>query len=183
VCGFISKHFLGMIRAVTVFKKRWINKMSAKQNSLFTYQLLSQLVNIGALRSAFSHWCKSLAIPENVAADLVLVLDELITNIVEYGYHGLANGRIDLSARLEQHCVILTLRDYAFAFNPCEFPAANIAESVETRRIGGLGIHFVREKTTHMSYQRLSIDGHPANQLEIRKCWANDGPVERPSSS
>lgn len=166
-----------MLRAAAGFKNRWINKMAAKQKSLFAYQLLSQLVNIDALRSAFSHWCESVAIPGNVIADLVLVLDELVTNIVEHAYQGNANGCIELIARVEHCCVILTLRDYAFAFNPCEVAAANIEESVETRSIGGLGLYFVREKTNSMSYQRVSVGEHQANQLEIRKCWAADSPL------
>ena len=150
--------------------------MPAKQNSVFTHQLLSQLVNINALRSAFLHWCESLTIPRNVAADLVLVLDELITNIIEHAYRGNANGRIELTARAEQSCVILTVRDYAFAFNPCEVAAANITENVDTRKIGGLGLYFVREKTNHMSYERLNVGGHQANQLVIRRYWSADTP-------
>jgi serine/threonine-protein kinase RsbW len=149
--------------------------MPAKQNRVFSYQLISQVKNISALTLAFNIWCKDMLIPVKAVNELTLVIDELLTNIIEHGYRGEANKKIELNAQLEKHCVALTVRDYAFPFNPCQVTAANTAQSLESRNIGGLGLHFVKSKISSMIYEQINRDGrHHANQLKIHKCWADE---------
>jgi len=97
---------------------------------------------------------------------LNLVLDELITNIISYGYDDLDPHEIHLHLRAEPKRLTAILRDDGRAFNPlAEAPAAILEGSVEDRPIGGLGIHFMRTLMDEVSYQR---DGHH-NRLTLVK--------------
>ena len=97
---------------------------------------------------------------------LNLVLDELITNIISYGYDDDRPHEIQLKLRAEPGLLITVLRDDGKPFNPLlEAPAAILEGSVEDRPIGGLGIHFMRTLMDEVAYQRE--EGH--NQLTLIK--------------
>ena len=95
-----------------------------------------------------------------------LVLDELLTNIVSYGYDDGLTHEISLRLRAEPGSLTAILRDDGKPFNPLEeAPAAVLDGSIEDRPIGGLGIHFMRTLMDEVTYQRQ--DGY--NQLILIK--------------
>ncbi|MBK8639857.1 MAG: ATP-binding protein [Chromatiaceae bacterium] len=97
---------------------------------------------------------------------LNLVLDELLTNIVSYGYDDDLTHEIGLRLRAEPGHLTAILTDDGKPFNPLEeAPAAILDGSIEDRPIGGLGIHFMRTLMDEVAYQRQ--DGH--NQLILIK--------------
>ena len=97
---------------------------------------------------------------------LNLVLDELLTNIVSYGYDDDLTHEIGLRLRAEPGHLTAVLTDDGKPFNPLEeAPAAILDGSIEDRPIGGLGIHFMRTLMDEVAYQRQ--DGH--NQLILIK--------------
>ncbi len=97
---------------------------------------------------------------------LNLVLDELLTNIVSYGYDDALPHEIRLRLRAEPGHLTAILTDDGKPFNPLkEAPAAVLDGSVEDRPIGGLGIHFMRTLMDEVTYQRQ--DG--CNQLTLIK--------------
>lgn len=97
---------------------------------------------------------------------LNLVLDELLTNIVSYGYDDGLPHEIRLRLRAEPGHLTAILTDDGKPFNPLkEAPAAVLDGSVEDRPIGGLGIHFMRTLMDEVTYQRQ--DGY--NQLTLIK--------------
>jgi len=104
---------------------------------------------------------------------LNLVLDELITNIVSYGYEDADPHEIRLWLRAEPGRLTVVLSDDGKAFNPLEqAPKAILEGSIEERPIGGLGIHFMRTLMDEVSYERR--DGH--NHLTmIKHLGKNEG--------
>ncbi len=97
---------------------------------------------------------------------LNLVLDELLTNIVSYGYDDDLTHEISLRLRAEPGHLTAVLTDDGKPFNPLEeAPAAILDGSIEDRQIGGLGIHFMRTLMDEVTYQRQG--GH--NQLTLIK--------------
>ena len=97
---------------------------------------------------------------------LNLVLDELITNIVSYGYDADQPHEIHLRLRAEPGRLMAVLSDDGKPFNPLEeAPAAVLEGSIEDRPIGGLGIHFMRTLMDEVAYERAQ--GH--NRLTLIK--------------
>lgn len=97
---------------------------------------------------------------------LNLVLDELITNIVSYGYDDDRPHEIHLRLRAEPGRLKAILSDDGKPFNPLEeAPVAVLEGSIEDRPIGGLGIHFMRTLMDEVAYEREA--GH--NRLTLIK--------------
>ncbi len=93
-----------------------------------------------------------------------LVLEELITNTIKYGYEDAGQHSIAVDLFLEPSQVVLRLADDGRPFNPLDLPAPQTDGALEDRRVGGLGIHLVRSLAANMSYRREA----DRNLVEVR---------------
>lgn len=86
--------------------------------------------------------------------EINLILDELVTNIVSYAYDDNDIHMIDIL--LEQNNGIINIQtiDDGKEFNPLEKEEVKLDMSLDERKIGGLGIHIVKQKTDEISYER-----------------------------
>ncbi|MFZ4547213.1 MAG: ATP-binding protein [Bacteroidales bacterium] len=109
---------------------------------------LEALANV--LESLSDEW----NIPVNVSLNLNLVLEELVTNIIFYGYDDTDEHSITIYLSYNQNIVQLQIEDDGRAFNPLVYSEPDIDASIENREIGGLGIHFVRKIMDNCSYNR-----------------------------
>lgn len=106
--------------------------------------------------------------------ELVLAVNEAITNILVHGYHS-QPGNIEMAVEREGHKLIVILGDHAPLFDPTQAPAADVTSPLDQRPPGGLGIHMMRQLTDELIY-RVTNDGE--NQLWLVKHHAiPDQPV------
>ena len=84
---------------------------------------------------------------------LNLVLDELITNIIEHG-GGCAKCPIEIHIEKTDCQVKVQLTDGGPPFDPTQCKTADVTTAVENRKCGGLGILFVRKFSDQCSYNR-----------------------------
>ena len=85
---------------------------------------------------------------------VVLALDELLTNIISYGYSDTGEHVIRLSLTLRPGGLDIVLIDDGSPFNPLDAPSPDNTVAPEDRRIGGLGIHLVRKTMDSAAYER-----------------------------
>ena len=98
--------------------------------------------------------------------EINLVLEEYITNLVNYGYHDRENHDIIIEILKEETQLKIIIIDDAGPFNILETPDnEDVEKPVGERRIGGLGIHFIKKLTDQLEYQ--SVGG--MNRLEMVK--------------
>ena len=83
-----------------------------------------------------------------------LVLEEMITNIVKYGYDDMARHKIQTALRVDGGMVTIVLEDDGHAFDPLAAPPPDVRQPLENRPIGGLGIHLARKMAESMEYRR-----------------------------
>lgn len=87
------------------------------------------------------------------AVDLDVILEEIVTNILKYG--GLPAGEeactIDLT--LEGSQLTARVSDLGKPFDPLVMPEVDTGQPIESRPIGGLGIHFVKKLTDSQHYE------------------------------
>jgi len=95
-------------------------------------------------------------IPLKDTMNLNLVLEELFTNIVFYGYTDQLSHEILIQMSLDQDQITVSLEDDGREFNPLTVPEPDRSGQIEDRKIGGLGIFFVRNFTDDVTYQRLN---------------------------
>lgn len=93
--------------------------------------------------------------PKNIF-ELNLILDELITNIISYAYEDDSDHIIELDINKEKDELKIQLIDDGKEFNPLEKEEVKLDQDLDERKIGGLGIHIVKEKTDEIKYKRES---------------------------
>jgi len=93
-------------------------------------------------------------ISDKATFDLHLILEEFLTNIIKYGYGDKAEHTITVKIALTDGAISASIEDDGIPFNPLDAPEPDVHESLETRRIGGLGIFLVRKLTDVIAYER-----------------------------
>jgi serine/threonine-protein kinase RsbW len=117
--------------------------------------LTSELEEIGRLAEIIEAWAEDLDLPMKTVMETNLMLDELITNVISYGYRSEPGHPIDVSISIEGALMTIRLADKAPAFDPLQSETPDVTADIDDRDIGGLGIHFVRKLSQSMHYSRV----------------------------
>jgi len=83
-----------------------------------------------------------------------LAVEELVTNIIKYGYDDTEKHEVVVHLSLEGTRLQIVIEDEGHEFNPFDRPTPDIHAPVEERQIGGLGIHFVKNLLDSCDYRR-----------------------------
>ena len=120
-------------------------------------KLPNSLAALTELHAVAGEFCRQWAIHPDIAFKVDLVLDELFTNIVRYGYDD--NGFHEIVVRFKggHDRIRISIEDDARHFNPLLAPEVDIDAPASERRIGGLGIHLVRNLMDQVRYQRRPV--------------------------
>jgi anti-sigma regulatory factor (Ser/Thr protein kinase) len=90
---------------------------------------------------------------------LRLVIEEIATNIVKYGYEQDAPGVIQLQYAHEHGMLRVVIRDRGRPFDPRAHPDPDMGADPATRQIGGLGLFLVRESVDELQYSHDHASG------------------------
>ena len=83
-----------------------------------------------------------------------LILEEYITNLINYGYHDHENHEIIIGISRDGNQLKIEITDDAGPFNILETPEnEDIDKPLEERKIGGLGIHFIKTLADEIVYK------------------------------
>ncbi|MGQ3214233.1 ATP-binding protein [Shinella sp.] len=83
-----------------------------------------------------------------------VALDEILTNTVNYGFEDGNAHEILLSLSIDSGALTIEVQDDGRPFDPLAIPIPDLDADLETRQIGGLGMHFVRTLLDTVSYSR-----------------------------
>lgn len=125
----------------------------------------NDLSELGRLNEFLSRFWAENRLPEDLALDTGVALEEVFANVVMHGYNDRAPHEILVRVAVENGEVVLMVEDDGVAFNPLEAPAADTSLPVEARPVGGLGIHLVRSLMSEVEYARQN----GRNRLQMRK--------------
>jgi anti-sigma regulatory factor (Ser/Thr protein kinase) len=104
-------------------------------------------------------------IPGRTLYSVNLALDELVTNVILYGYDDPAGQQIQVKLEVSGSDLHAWLQDSGREFDPASIPTPSLDASLGDREVGGLGIHLVRSLMDRLEYKR---DG-AKNLLTLRK--------------
>ena len=93
-------------------------------------------------------------LPAKVIFECNLALDEILTNVISYGYDDAQAHEIVVRLDTEGGAFTIEVEDDARPFNPLDAAAVDVDLPVEARAIGGLGIHLVRKVMDGLAYRR-----------------------------
>ena len=93
-------------------------------------------------------------IPQAISNDLNLCLDELLNNTISYGYDDKTRHNIVVTLSLTDGWLIAEIQDDGKPFDPRKATPAPKG-SLQSRKIGGLGLHFVKTLMDEVGYMRV----------------------------
>lgn len=94
------------------------------------------------------------ALPSKLVYAVNLILEEILMNIIKYGYDDGESHEIEVQIEVEQEEVSLTVIDDGREFNPLTVPPPDRSRSAMDRIEEGLGLQFVRHMRNAMEYRR-----------------------------
>ena len=117
----------------------------------------AKLENIQGALDFVEQFCDQHQIEIGFKTNLLVVADELYSNIVKYGYQ---NKGGEIFTRLlfnkDKNEFVITIIDRAPEFNPLEVNNAPLEGNVEDKPIGGLGILIVKKIMTDYAYDHIN---------------------------
>ncbi|MBN1404689.1 MAG: SpoIIE family protein phosphatase, partial [Opitutales bacterium] len=97
---------------------------------------------------------ETLGIPPETVMALNLALEEWFVNIISYAYSDSAAHDVEIRMWKDDKQILVQIEDDGQPFDPCAQAAPDTQASLEQRKIGGLGIHFIRKTMDLMHYRR-----------------------------
>ena len=96
-------------------------------------------------------------LPHEEVARVSIVLEELLTNTVKYGYEGSdGRGRVEISLEFVEARLTIQFVDDAREFDPFTVALPDISDDTDSRSVGGLGLQVVRALADERRYRRDS---------------------------
>jgi anti-sigma regulatory factor (Ser/Thr protein kinase) len=121
----------------------------------------AELTRLEAFAEAFARDC---GLADDERARLLIILEELFTNVVVHGYEeGFAAGNVTVALGWRRGQLTMDFVDDGRPFDPLAFPGPDLDAPPEQRPIGGLGIPIVRALVDEARYCR---EGH-RNHLHL----------------
>jgi len=110
---------------------------------------------IGEIRRFIENFARSRAIADADLARVLIAVEELVTNIVRYGYGpGEAVGEARVTLKLDGGRFAVEIADNSRPFDPFAQPEPDLDAPIEARRIGGLGLYIVKALMDQTRYRR-----------------------------
>ena len=145
----------------------------------FKLKVEATLQNLSVISSLVSEAMKKAGMDAAIIARVLLAVDEACTNIALYAYPA-RKGHIRIACWLDHSDFVISIEDKGRPFNPCSVPPPDVDVNLEDRRVGGLGIYFMRKFMDEISYK---YDPRTGNQLTMRKHVGTDTRLSAPSQS
>jgi serine/threonine-protein kinase RsbW len=134
---------------------------------LFKSKAAGEKARLLAAFEAFARKNK-LSDPVHKAADLAL--EEHLTNILSYGFSDTAEHVIELHIHIADASLVIEASDDGRPFDPTKYPEPDLTVPADKRKIGGLGIHMIRQAMDSVEYNRAN----GRNILRMRKLLGSE---------
>ena len=131
----------------------------------YSFELKNDLSELEALCQHLNKFGRLTGLSEACIRDVNICLDELLTNIVSYGFEDDLEHIIRFTMELDNQVLTLSVEDEGIPFNPLEKKDPEVPADLTDVRIGGLGIHIVRKLMDDIRYNRKQ----GKNKLTMKK--------------
>jgi serine/threonine-protein kinase RsbW len=131
----------------------------------YSFELKNDLSELEALCQHLKKFGQATGLSEAFITDVNICLDELLTNIVSYGFEDDLEHIIRFAMNLDNQVLTLSIEDDGIPFNPLEKKDPEVPADLIDVRIGGLGIHIVRKLMDDIRYKRKQ----GRNKLTMKK--------------
>jgi anti-sigma regulatory factor (Ser/Thr protein kinase) len=130
--------------------------------------LRNQIDEIRRIHQLVEDLAGRLRLSGDVSLALMLSLEEVLTNVIQYGYQDSDEHQIEVRIVTLGDSIHLEVEDDGRPFNPLDVPEPATDLPLEERPLGGLGVFLVRKLMDSVQYRRRQ--GH--NLLHMEKSVA-----------
>ena len=128
--------------------------------------LNNKVSEISKLNAFVKSATATLNMGKGLANQLMLAVEEAVTNVIDYAYPNGIEGNIDITIEADESRIRFILNDSGAEFDPTSVSKADTTLAVDERPIGGLGVFLVRNLMDSINYERS--DGKNVLRLEKR---------------
>jgi len=89
------------------------------------------------------------------SSNILLACEEVIVNIIDYGY-SLVQGNITIDFSHIENKIEITFSDCGIPFNPLELPETDTKVSLDKRGLGGYGVLIVKKMMDSVLYEYVN---------------------------
>jgi len=113
---------------------------------------VKEIVNVNQQFSVFSGRYRKLS---KLVSKVKVINDDMLNNIINYAFEDTNEHEIEINVNLSDKCLKIEFIDDGIAFNPfSQQKDIDISQSIESRSIGGLGIHLIKNLVETHDYLR-----------------------------
>ena len=134
-------------------------------SDIFIATISNDLSEIERLSLIIEDFVESRDLPVKMAFEFNVALDEILTNIISYGYEDAEQHLINIRGKLADGFLTIEVEDDGREFDPLKSENPDLDSGIHERPIGGLGIHLVKKLTDQLEYHRQDAK----NLLVMRK--------------
>ena len=125
----------------------------------------SEAAQLPVLAQFLQEFWSAADLPPAQSLPFEIALEEIFMNVVMHGTPAGSHARVDVCLALADDKLTLAVEDEGPPFDPLTVPAPDTRARLDERRVGGLGVYFVRQLMDAVSYARVG----PRNQLRMSK--------------
>ncbi len=131
--------------------------MKTDKNKILEKELRikSRTENLAAVRDFINSVISEVINMQDSASDVVLAVDEAVTNIIKHAYKFSPDGEIIIKVKCSAKKVIVEITDYGVSFSPDSIPVPDMHKYFEEKRVGGLGIYLMKSLMDDVYYKSV----------------------------
>jgi serine/threonine-protein kinase RsbW len=119
-----------------------------------SFKLKSNLSELDTLCEHLERFGQSIGLDPKCIFEANLALDELFTNIINYGFADQNEHIIKITIAHRDDNLVFSIEDDGVPFNPTKARTPDLECTIEECKIGGLGIHLAKNLMDEVCYQR-----------------------------
>jgi len=133
--------------------------MAAARPEPVRMEILSDPANLPKVRAETERLCGEIGFDADTAGQVMLSVDEALTNIIRHAYEGRGDGRIEVEFEplgdATPTGLRVRLRDYGRTVDLCKIKPRDLADV----RPGGLGVHIMQQCMDDVQYAHAEGGG------------------------
>ena len=127
--------------------------------------LPNEIQEVPRLNAFVDEVCETVGFNEDDAMQIKLAVEEAVVNVMKYAYAPGLRGDVTIEAASNDVRLKFTIIDSGVPFDPTVQSEVDTTLSAKERKIGGLGIHIIRQNMDSINYERSGN----LNVLTLRK--------------
>jgi len=132
----------------------------------FSYEIRNQPNALQSLKQELELTLFAELKHSTLRATILLVIDELVSNLLKYGFSAAPHQRSYLNVAFNDDWLEIELKDNGHRFNPLVQPKPiSLGQGLSDRSLGGLGLYLVLKMMDETHYEWIQ----PWNCLRLRK--------------